>query len=344
MLRVGRHTGPGARHGDAVKMLRWAAQRGSEITDDVDWMSPPAGAIRSTFTAPSGELAMMSTGDPDGHPVVLIPGVTGSKEDFSLMMPGLAAAGFHVTSYDLAGQYQSWAAGPHNLVPPRKRFDYDLFVDDLIAVLDQQRHPVHVLGYSFAATLAQIALSRRPELFASLTLLSCPPEPGRGFRGVPYVGWFSRLSGGRMGAALLIWGIRRNFIKAPSGRMQLVRERFTLTRRQSVRDAFVLMKHAPDLRSMLAAWSRPKLVAVGEHDIWPARLHAKFASDIGATFHVYPGGHSPCETSPQALNQDLLDLFAMPAPTSQPTASNPTTVLDRQGPGHPTVSSTDAAV
>ncbi|HUG50826.1 MAG TPA: alpha/beta fold hydrolase, partial [Terrimesophilobacter sp.] len=156
-------------------MLRWAAQRGSEITDDVDWMSPPAGATRSTFTAPSGELAMVSMGNPDADPIVLIPGVTGSKEDFSLMMPRLAAAGFHVTSYDLAGQYESWAAGPHNLTPPRKRFDYELFVDDLIAVLEPHRTPVHVLGYSFAATVAQITLSRRPDLVASLTLLSCPP-------------------------------------------------------------------------------------------------------------------------------------------------------------------------
>jgi pimeloyl-ACP methyl ester carboxylesterase len=325
-----------------VKMLSWAAQRGSEITEDVDWMSPPAGATRSTFAAPSGELATLSMGNLDGPPVVLVPGVTGSKEDFALMMPELAAAGFRVTSYDLAGQYESWAAGPHNLSPPRKHVDYELFVDDLIALLERHRRPVHVLGYSFAATVAQIVLSQRSDLVASLTLLSCPPEPGRGFRSVPYVGRFSRLSGGRVGAALLIWGIRRNFIKAPASRLKLVRERFRLTRRQSVRDVFVLMKHAPDLRSMLAAWPRPKLVAVGEHDIWPVRLHAHFAADIGATFRVYPGGHSPCETSPQALNQDLLHLFAGSTPPSQSTA--PATGFDRHGPGHPPVSSTDAVV
>ena len=325
-------------------MLSWAAQRGSEIADDVDWMSPPAGATRSTFTAPSGELAMVSMGNPDEDPIVLIPGVTGSKEDFSLMMPGLAAAGFHVISYDLAGQYESWAAGPHNLTPPRNRFDYELFVDDLIAVLEPHRRPVHLLGYSFAATVAQIALSRRPDLVASLTLLSCPPEPDRGFRSVPYVGRLSRLSGGRVGAALIIWGIRRNFIEAPPGRMKLVRERFRLTRRQSVRDVFVLMKHAPDLRPMLAGWSKPKLVAVGEHDIWPMRLHAKFAADIGATFRVYPGGHSPCETSPRALTQDLLELFAGITGLSQPTAPEPANGLDGRGPEHPPVSSTDAVV
>lgn len=325
-------------------MLRWAESRGNDISNNVDWASPPAGASRSTFAAPSGALAMMSMGNTEAEPVVLIPGATGSKEDFSLMLPGLADAGYRVTSYDLAGQYESWAAGPENLIPPRKHFDYELFVDDLIAVLEQQSRAVHVLGYSFAATVAQIALSRRPDLFASLTLLSCPPEPGRGFRSVPYVGRFSRISGGRVGAALLIWGIRRNFIKAPASRLKFVRERFRLTRRQSVRDVFVLMKQAPDLRSMLAEWPRPKLVAVGEHDLWPVPLHAKFAADIRARFRVYPGGHSPCETSPQALNQDLLELFAGASPQSQSDAPAPASGSDRHGPGHPPVSSTDSAV
>ena len=62
-----------------------------------------------------------------------------------------------------------------NLPIPGRRYTHELFVGDLIALFESGDGPAHVLGYSFAGTVAQIALSRRPELFASLTLLSCPP-------------------------------------------------------------------------------------------------------------------------------------------------------------------------
>lgn len=281
-----------------------------EALPDLDWTVLPAGAERRWFDAPSGRLAMISMGNL-GHPrVLLVPGVTGSKEDFILMLPLLAAAGFRAESFDMAGQYESRDAGPENLHPPRRHYDHELFVDDLIAVLDSGAGPAHVLGYSFAGTVTQLAYAARPELFASLTLLSCPPEPGQGFRGVKRLGPVTNLTTGRVGAALMIWGVRRNFTHVPPGRLAFVRARFALTRRQSVRDIITLMKRAPDLRATLAAADIPKLVAVGEHDLWPLRLHAALAESIGARLAVYRTGHRPCETAPHQLVDDLLDLYA----------------------------------
>jgi pimeloyl-ACP methyl ester carboxylesterase len=285
-----------------------AAERDLALPD-IDWTLLPAGARSSRFAAPSGELAVVEAGVVGNPRVVLVPGVTGSKEDFALMLPLLAEAGFHVLSYDMAGQYESAAAGPENLVPPRSRYDHDLFVDDLLAILDSAPAAAHVLGYSFAGTVAQIALARRPELFASLTLLSAPPLPGQGFRGVKRIGWISGLTTGRVGAALMIWGVERNFVHVPPGRLAFVRHRFRFTRRRSVANIISLMKRAPDLTEMLIASPIPKLVAVGEHDLWPLALHRDFASDIGATIAVYRTGHSPCETSPHQLVRDLLALY-----------------------------------
>jgi hypothetical protein len=74
-----------------------------------------------------------------------------------------------------------------------------------------------------------------------------------------------------------------------------------------------LMQHSPDLTKVLADAPLPKLVAVGEHDLWPTRLHAGFAASIGAGLAVYRSGHSPCETSPHQLSRDLLALFARAA-------------------------------
>lgn len=285
-----------------------AARRDAAL-GDIDWTALPDGAVRGSFDAPSGPLATLALGSPGNPRVLLVPGATGSKEDFVLMLPVLAAAGYYVLSCDIAGQYDSAAAGPENLTPPRAHYDYELFADDLIAMLDAEEGPAHVVGYSFAAIVAQLVFSRRPEKFRSLTLLSCPPEPGQSFRGVQRIGRFSARASPRVGAALMIWGIRLNVVHVPPHRIRFVKYRFRFTRRSSVRDIFGLMQNAPDLRASLAAASLPKFVAVGEHDLWPLELHRRFAQSIGARIAVYRGGHSPSETSPHQMSRDLIALY-----------------------------------
>ncbi|MDQ1583287.1 MAG: hypothetical protein QOF36_1341 [Microbacteriaceae bacterium] len=276
---------------------------------DVDWTSVPLGTVPSWFRAPSGELATWSLGDP-GHPrVVLLPGVTGSKEDFILLAPLLAAGGYYVQSYDLAGQYESASAGP----PAGAHYDYHLFAADLEAFL-RAGGPAHVLGYSFAGILAQIVVARHPELCRSLTLMTTPPQPGQVFRGVRWIGWLSWLLSARQCAGLMIWGIVTNKNRIPPLRLAFVRSRFGLTRRSSVDDIIGIMKRAPDVRRELAAIAIPKLVAVGNHDLWPPQLHAQFAEEIGGALAVYRTGHSPCETAPHQLARDMLVLFASAGP------------------------------
>jgi pimeloyl-ACP methyl ester carboxylesterase len=277
---------------------------------DRDWTALPEGVTTFRIAAPSGSLAAIQAGQPGNPRIVLVPGVTGSKEDFVLMMPDLATAGFHVVAYDMAGQYESSAAGPENLVPPTRRYTNELFVADLIDVLESSPGGAHVLGYSFAGTVAQIALTRHPELFLSLTLLSAPPQSGQGFRGMKGVGSFSGLAPGSLGAGFMLLGLRLNVVRVPPGRASFVRLRLKRTRRRSVSDIIGLMKRAPDLVAQVSAMTLPKLVAVGEHDLWPVELHRALATAIGATLAVYPTGHSPCETSPNQLVRDLLALYA----------------------------------
>jgi pimeloyl-ACP methyl ester carboxylesterase len=236
---------------------------------------------------------------------VLVPGVTGSKEDFALLGPLLAEAGYSVLAYDLAGQYESADAGPD----PGVDYDYDLFVDDLLAVLSAGG-PSHLLGYSFAGTVAQLAAVRRPELVRSLTLLTAPPLPGQTFRGVRMIGWLSRFTTAHQAARLMIWGIVTNKNKVGPQRLEFVRSRFELTRRDAVDDVIALMKRTPELAARLRATGIPTLVATGEHDLWPVELHAEFADRLGARLAVYRTGHSPCETAPHQLAADMLELFA----------------------------------
>ena len=272
---------------------------------DVDWTVAVPGAIASRFEAPSGELAVISVGDPAHPRVVLVPGVSGSKEDFALMLPVISAAGYYVQTLDLAGQFESHEAGP----PPGGHYSYDLFVGDLVAFLESGA-PAHLLGYSFAGTLAQIVLVQRPELVRSLALLSTPPDVGNGFRHVKWLGPVTRFTPPSTGASLMRWGIVTNKNHVPPKRLQFVRDRFAFTRMDSMSDIIGLMKRTPDLRDALRASPVPKLVAVGAHDLWPLRYHADFADRIGARLAVYDTGHSPCETSPNQLSRDLLALYA----------------------------------
>ncbi|WP_104054300.1 MULTISPECIES: alpha/beta fold hydrolase [unclassified Arthrobacter] len=286
------------------------AQRLDAQLGEINWAMPPAGSVDRPFSAPSGTLAMRTMGAPADPPVVLVPGAMGSKEDFSLMMPILAAAGYYVISFDLAGQYESAGAGPENLTPPQSHYEYDLFVNDVLTVLDSLSGPAHVLGYSFAGIVSQIALTRRPDLFRSLCLLSCPPVPGQSFRTVSRVGRFSPLVNDKMQAGLIVWGIRKNFVGVPASRMDFISHRFDYTRNDSLRDIVGLMKRSPDLRAALKAAPQPKLVAVGRADVWPQYLHYSFAESIGARFAAYGAGHGPCEDAPHQLSRDLLALYA----------------------------------
>ena len=280
------------------------AARLDAVLPEIDWSVAPVGATFSRFRAPSGELAVVALGDPRDPRVVLVPGATGSKEDFYLLAPILVAAGYYVQSYDLAGQYESAGAGP---VRPG-RYTYDLLVADLVAFL-RDGGPAHVLGYSFAGILAELALVDHPELFRTLTLLTSPPEPGQAFRGVRFIGWLSWFLHGRQGAGLMIWGIVTNKNKVGPARLAFVRSRFALTRRSSVDDIVGLMKHVPNVRARVAGSGLPVLVATGDHDLWPTRLHAANATALGARLAVYRTGHSPCETAPNQLARDMIALF-----------------------------------
>jgi len=294
----------------AAKDSRWHSDTrvAASLDDrigDIDWSRLPDGSTRSVFAAPSGGLAVFSLGDPTNPRVVLVPGVTGSKEDFVLVAPLLAGAGYFVQSYDLPGQYESADAGPR---PGEGRYDYALFVDDMIAFLEAGA-PAHLLGYSFAGVVAELVLASRPELIRSLTLLTAPPLTGESFRGVRWIGPLSRFVGGRTAAGLMIWGIVTNKNKVGPTRLAFVRARFATTKRSSVNDIIALMMRVPDVRPALRAAAVPLLVAVGNHDLWPERLHRRFAGHIGARISVYDTGHSPCETAPHQLAADMLRLF-----------------------------------
>jgi len=290
------------------------AQHLDSALGEIDWGAVPTGTERDRVAAPSGELARISLGPRDGERILLVPGVTGSKEDFILMMPLLAKAGYRVESYDMAGQYESAAAGPENLDPPSDRYSLELFTDDLLAVLDARPDggaagPVHVLGYSFAGTVASVVAVEHPGLVSSLTLLSAPPVSGQSLRRFKRVGWLSQAVPGRALGTPFVAALRYNVHRAPAHRAVFVKARLELTRPSSVGDILALMKRIPDYAEALRATGIPLLVAAGTGDVWPAEAHRAFAERLGAESLILPTGHSPCETAPHQLTEAMLRLM-----------------------------------
>ncbi|UUT34465.1 alpha/beta fold hydrolase [Microbacterium elymi] len=246
----------------------------------------------------------------DGPRVVLMPGMTGSKEDFVRVMPLLAASGHRVEAFDMAGQYESWAAGPANLIPPGAHYTMALFEADLRAVLQAGATPAHVLGYSFAGTVAAAVAGTHPELVRSLTLLSTTPRSGQALRAFKVLGPFSGMLSAAALGRLFVWVLRHNVHGAPRDRAVFVTARFDQTSIASVIDIFGLMKQTPDVASAVSAHGIPTLVVVGAHDVWPLAAHRAFAAQLGGRLVVLDAGHSPCETAPHQLAEAMSAFFA----------------------------------
>src|SRR3954464_3580632 len=136
----------------------------------------PTGAGPRTISTARGPLAALqaqptredaSTGARSA--AVLVPGFTGSKEDFLPALGPLAATGRVVISYDQRGQYET--GGPDDA----DAYAVPALAADLLDVIDDLGAPVHVVGHSFGGIVARAAAIERPAAFRSLTLLDSGP-------------------------------------------------------------------------------------------------------------------------------------------------------------------------
>lgn len=103
--------------------------------------------------------------------VILVPGFTGSKEDFLPVLGPLAAAGFRVRAMDQRGQFET--PGPED--PAAYRIAE--LGADVLAVAGSVPGPVHLVGHSFGGFPVRAAAVGAPASVASVTLLCSGPGP-----------------------------------------------------------------------------------------------------------------------------------------------------------------------
>lgn len=254
-----------------------------------------------TADAAGHRLAYLETGE--GAPVLLVPGYTGSKEDFGPVLAPLAAAGHRVVAFDMRGQLDSPGTGPAESYGP------DGLATDLLALVARLGlRPAHVVGHSYGGIVAREAFLREPAAFASLTLLASGPAAIRGAR--------ARLMRSLRGE-LATGGVARvsSLLRAAGGHDSFDAARFDATDPVSLLGMGEALLSAADrvaaLAAALAAAAVPCLVACGDaDDAWPPAVQEAMAEQLGARFALIAGaGHSPAVEEPAATADVLLAFF-----------------------------------
>ena len=278
-------------------------------------LSPHRG-IRIDLSSRYGTIAALrapATGRSLGATALLLPGFTGSKEDFAPIVDPISDAGIEVIAVDLPGQYESPGPDDESAYRPEA---LGAVIAEVIGTLTADGRRVLLLGHSYGGLVARGAVLADAPI-AGLTLLdSGPGELPPGYR--------------RGALDLAEPAVRRNGITAanrlretldaqapdwaakPEDLKEFYRVRLMRSSPAALLGMSTVLRTEPDrvakLSRTLRAAGAPSLVVCGEaDDAWSVASQRDMADRLDADFAVVPGAkHSPSTENPEALLGTLL--------------------------------------
>jgi pimeloyl-ACP methyl ester carboxylesterase len=277
----------------------------------------PAGVRRITVTTSRGRFAALEalpgTGVCERQPALLVPGFTGSKEDFLAVLPLLAGAGRRVTAIDMRGQYESPAADG------AAGYSVSALAADVALIAGTRGGPggsVHLLGHSFGGLVAGELVASQAAVVTSLTLMSSGPGALTGPRAVILEEILKGLRevapGGLAAEVKRVWDTMMEpdavANDVPPDVVDFLRARMLGSCPVGLRAMAEELLRWPDRTPVLAKLrAAPMLVLYGEDDdAWAPALQERMAKRLGAQRVCVPGAaHSPAVEAPETTASSL---------------------------------------
>jgi pimeloyl-ACP methyl ester carboxylesterase len=272
------------------------------------FLNLPPGVAPQKIETPEGPFAALEalpvSGVVERSPAILVPGLTGSKEDFIAVLQTLAQSGRRVLAVDLRGQYET--PGPDN---PAAYTCSALGADIDLLAQSLGGEPVHLVGHSFGGLVCREAVIDGRTKFASFTLMSSGPAGITGRRAhaakkmmseVPALGLEHLWTAGFEPEALA-GGV-------PDDVMAFLHKRLLANSPTGLSRMAEQVLSVGDRTDELTQLEMPTLVLYGEHDDgWPADVQSDMAARLGAEYVVVPGAaHSPAVEAPETTAAALV--------------------------------------
>ena len=271
----------------------------------------PEGTRRDTLVTARGAFAVLdampAAGPCERGTAVLVPGYTGSKEDFLAILGPLAAAGRRVVAVDLRGQYQTTGRDDADAYDPRE------LGADVAAVLSELRAS-HLLGHSFGGLVARETVlgGCTP---ASLTLMSSGPAALAGPRAEELhfmLGYVDGTPPAELGAKVAeTWhaALKPQQVAAgvPDDILAFLERRMLANNPVGLVTMAAHLLKAEDKTAALAARRIRAFVLYGEDDnAWPTAQQRDMAVRLGAERTCIPGAaHNPNVEAPASTAHAL---------------------------------------